>query len=79
MGMDIAERIHTAVDQPRIMVVAAGDADYVPAVERAKRKGWPVEVWFWSNAAGDLKKAATRFCPLDEHLNFMHRGARYVF
>ena len=79
MGMDIAERIHTAVDQPRIMVVAAGDADYVPAVERAKRKGWPVEVWFWSNAAGDLKKAAARFCPLDEHLNFMHRGAGYVF
>ena len=80
MGMDIVERLHAVDDQlPRILVVAAGDADYVPAVERAKRKGWPVEVWFWSNAAGDLKKAATRFCPLDEHLNFMHRGAGYVF
>ena len=73
MGMDIVERLHAVDDQlPRILVVAAGDADYVPAVERAKSKGWPVEVWFWSNAAGDLKKAATRFCPLDEHLNFMH-------
>ena len=77
MGMDIAERIYTT--QPRIMVVAAGDADYIPAIERAKSKGWPVEVWFWSNAAGELKKAASRFCPLDKHLNFLRRGAGYVF
>jgi hypothetical protein len=27
---------------------------------RAQSKGWRVEVWFWSNAAGDLKKAANR-------------------
>ena len=79
MGMDIAERIHTTDDKPRIMVVAAGDADYIPAVERAKSKGWPVEVWFWSNAAGELKKAASRFFPLDQHLNFLRRGAGYVF
>ena len=78
MAMDIAERIHTTAP-PRIMVVAAGDADYVPAVERAKSKGWSVEVWFWSNAAWELKKAASRYCPLDERLNFLHRGAGYVF
>ena len=77
MGMDIAERIYTT--QPCVMVVAAGDADYIPAIERAKSKGWSVEVWFWSNAAGELKKAASRFCPLDEHLNFLRRGAGYVF
>lgn len=61
------------------MVVAAGDADYVPAVERAKSKGWSVEVWFWSNAALELEKAASRYCPLDERLNFLRRGAGYVF
>ena len=64
MAMDIADLLHAA-SPPRIIVIAAGDADYVPAVERAKAKGWKVEVWFWSNAAGELKKAATRFCPLD--------------
>ena len=79
MGMDIVERVHAAADQPGIMVVAAGDADYVPAIERAKRKRWSVEVWFWSNAAGDLKKAASRFCPLDVHLNFLQRDRGSVF
>ena len=80
MGMDIAERFHAIPkDQPRILVVAAGDADYVPAVERARSRGWPVEVWFWSNAAGDLQKAASRFCPLDEHLGFLRRGAGRVW
>ena len=78
MGMDIAELLHT-VKPPRVMIVAAGDADYVPAIERAKSKGWPVEVWFWSNAAGDLKKAATRFCPLDQHLDFLRLGGGVIW
>ncbi len=43
MGLDVAELIH-AVSPPRTIVVAAGDADFVPAVERAKRKNWTVEV-----------------------------------
>lgn len=80
MGMDISERLHTvSEDQPRILVVAAGDADYIPAVERAKGRGWPVEVWFWSNAAQELQRAATRFCSLDTHLNFLRRGGGYVW
>lgn len=78
MGMDIVERLHT-VKEPKIIVVAAGDADYVPAVERAKNKGWIVEVWFWSNAAIDLKHAASRFCLLDEHLEFLRFGGGAVY
>ena len=73
MGMDIAERLHT-VQPPRIIIIAAGDADYVPAVTRAQSKGWAVEVWFWSNAAEGLKAAATRFCPLDKHLDYLRLG-----
>jgi len=78
MGMDIAELLHT-VTPPRVIVIAAGDADYVPAVERAKSKKWPVEVWFWSNAAADLKKAATRFCPLDQHLDYLRLGGKVIW
>ena len=78
MGMDIAELLH-GVTPPRLIAIAAGDADYVPAVERAKRNGWPVEVWFWSNAAGDLKKAATRFVPLDQHLDFLRLGGGVIW
>ena len=78
MGMDIAELLHT-VKPPRVIVIAAGDADYVPAVERAKNKGWPVEVWFWTNAAADLKSAATRFCALDNHLEFLRLGGGIIW
>lgn len=75
LGMDVAERIHT-VKPPQIMVIAAGDADYLPAITRAKNKGWVVEVWFWSNAAGDLKAEATRFRPLDPYLEYLRFGSK---
>lgn len=73
MGMDIAERLHT-VRPPRTIVIAAGDADYVPAVTRAQSKGWKAEVWFWSNAAEQLRAAASRFCPLDNYLDYLRLG-----
>ena len=78
MGLDISELIHT-VKPPRVIVVAAGDADYVPAVERAKGLDWIVEVWFWGNAANELKKAASRFRALDEHFEFLRLGGGAVF
>ncbi len=73
MGMDIAERLHT-VQPPRTIVIAAGDADYVPAVSRARSKGWKVEVWFWGNAAEQLKTAASEFVPLDKYLDYLRLG-----
>jgi uncharacterized LabA/DUF88 family protein len=42
MGMDIAQLIYGS-HTPRTIVMAAGDADYVPAIERAKAKNWTVE------------------------------------
>lgn len=77
MGMDVAELMHT-VSPPGLIGIAAGDADYVPAVKRAQSKGWTVEVWFWSNAAQDLKTAASRFCLLDPHFGFLRLGGGVV-
>jgi uncharacterized LabA/DUF88 family protein len=77
MGMDIAQVLYTA-NKPKVIVIAAGDADYVPVVERAKSMRWVVEVWFWSNAAAALKAAASRFCPLDPHLEFLRLGGKAV-
>lgn len=77
MAMDIADLLHR-VSPPRIIVMGAGDADYVPAVERAKARGWIVEVWFWSNAAAELKKVASRFCPLDQHFDYLRLGGGVV-
>jgi uncharacterized LabA/DUF88 family protein len=78
MGMDIAELLFT-VTTPKVIVIAAGDADYVPVIKRARDKGWEVEVWFWSNAADDLKKAANRFCELDPHFDFLRLGGGVVW
>lgn len=75
MGMDIAERMHSVTPAATI-IIAAGDADYIPAVSRAQSKGWFVEVWFWSNAAGDLKKAASRFSALDSLLDYLRLGSK---
>lgn len=77
MAMDIGELICGATS-PSTIVIAAGDADYVPAVMRAKARGWRVEVWFWSNAAEVLKLASDRFYPLDSHLDFLKLGGGVV-
>jgi uncharacterized LabA/DUF88 family protein len=78
MAMDIADVLH-AVSPPKVIIIAAGDADYVPAVERAKSKRWRVEVWFWSNAGAELKKSASRYCPLHPHLNFLRLSGGFVW
>jgi uncharacterized LabA/DUF88 family protein len=77
MSMDIAERIFT-VTPPRTIVVAGGDADFIPPVTRARAKGWTVEVWFWSNAAVEMKKAASKFYPLEEYFDFLRLGGGVV-
>jgi uncharacterized LabA/DUF88 family protein len=82
MGLDISERILT-VKNPGTILIAAGDADYIPVVARAASKGWTVEVWFWSNAAEDLRKAVStrphRFCPLDASHEYLKLGGKVAF
>ena len=73
MGMDIAELINSGT-APGTILMAAGDADYLPAIRRAQSKGWTVEAWFWGNAAQDVKKTANRFGLLDPHLEFLRFG-----
>lgn len=77
MGLDISERFLT-VKPAATIVIAAGDADYVPAIQRAQGMGWKVEVWFWSNAAADTRKAANKFVALDGHLDFLRLGGGAV-
>lgn len=54
-----------------IITLVAGDADYVPAVKQLIEDGYKVEVVFWSHAAGDLKKACSKFVPLDKYLGHL--------
>ena len=60
MGLDIGRLILTSKPDGPIAIVA-GDADFIPVVDEAHKAGWKVEVWYWSNCAGDLKNAVDRF------------------
>lgn len=56
------------------ITLVAGDADYVPTVERVRARGFSFEVLFWSHAAArELKEAGTRFVSLDQYLGHLRR------
>jgi hypothetical protein len=55
------------------ITLVSGDADYVPAVEKLKQRGYTVDVVFWGHAARELKHAASRFINLDPHLEHLAR------
>lgn len=55
------------------ITLVAGDADYVPAVERLKARGFKVYVVFWGHASRELKQAASEFVNLDQHLQLLSR------
>lgn len=48
--------------------LVAGDADYVPVVEKLQRRGLPCVVVFWEHASRELKDASNEFLSLDMHL-----------
>jgi len=54
-----------------LFVLVAGDRDYVPTLNELTKDGYKVEVVFWNHAARDLADAATRFIPLDDHLEYL--------
>ncbi len=63
------------VDEDEITLVA-GDSDYVPAIEKLKKRGIPVHVVFWGHAARELREAATKFINLDQYLEHLNRNRR---
>jgi uncharacterized LabA/DUF88 family protein len=51
--------------------LVSGDTDYVPVIEKLKRRGFKVDVCFWRHASRELKQAATRFVELDPWLDYL--------
>lgn len=72
MAMDVVERLFE-IAEPATVVVAAGDGDFKGMVGRAKKRGWNVEIWFWGNAAADMRAAAT-FVDLDAAFDYIRKG-----
>jgi uncharacterized LabA/DUF88 family protein len=64
MGLDI-ERLILTEKKPGTIAIVAGDADFVQVIDDAHAEKWKIEVWYWSNAAHDLKKVADRYEELD--------------
>lgn len=52
--------------KPGTIAIVAGDKDYIPTLERCVKRKWNVEVYFWSQASGELKKmTGVKFINLD--------------
>ena len=70
MMQDSYERVNAKVDE---MTLVAGDADYVPLIEKLKLRGIAVHVVFWEHASKDIKEAASRFVSLNQYLHHLSR------
>jgi len=55
------------------MTLVSGDSDYVPAIEKLKKRGIAVHVVFWKHASRELKEAASTFTELDQFLQHLAR------
>ena len=55
------------------MTLVAGDADYVPMIEKLKARGITVHVVFWDHAAREIREAASRFVSLNPFLQHLRR------
>jgi uncharacterized LabA/DUF88 family protein len=54
-----------------IMVLVAGDGDFVPAVRQLIEDGYKVHVVFWDHCSRELKDIATGFTSLNDHLEYL--------
>lgn len=53
------------------MTLVAGDADYVPMIEKLKARNIPVHICFWSHASREIRECATGFVPLNAYLQHL--------
>jgi hypothetical protein len=53
------------------MTLVAGDADYVPMIEKLKARNIPVHVCFWDHASKEIRECASKFVSLNPFLNHL--------
>lgn len=72
IATDIVYDALKAMDPKRDEItLVAGDADYVPTVEKLTGDGYRFYVVFWDHASRDLKEASSRFTSLNPHLEYL--------
>lgn len=57
------------------VTLVSGDSDYVPAIEKLKKRNIPVHVVFWGHASRELKEVASKFINLDPYLEHLAKTA----
>jgi hypothetical protein len=70
MMEDSYERFELGKDE---ITLVSGDSDYVPAIQKLKKRNIPVHVVFWAHASRELKEVATKFVELDSFLDHLAR------
>lgn len=55
------------------ITLVAGDSDYVPTIERVRKRGLAFHVVFWDHASRELKTVGTTFTSLNSYLEFLRR------
>ena len=53
------------------ITLVAGDVDYVPTVERLRKRGLEFHVCFWNHAAKELKTSCSNFIALNPYLEHL--------
>jgi uncharacterized LabA/DUF88 family protein len=53
------------------ITLVAGDADYVPAIEKLRGRGFEFQVVFWDHASKELREAASKFISLNPYLEHL--------
>ncbi|HEU4364274.1 MAG TPA: NYN domain-containing protein [Candidatus Krumholzibacteria bacterium] len=66
--VDVTRTLYSNFPKDRVLILIAGDADYLPAIEVALEREWNVEVYFWTNASRELRQDSRfAFCDLSPH------------
>lgn len=66
----VAEMIETSLTKEKtgsVIALIAGDGDYQSTLDRLTKKGWKVEVYFWSSGCSSLIRNLTWYYCLDSH------------
>jgi uncharacterized LabA/DUF88 family protein len=66
----VAEMVETSVrekSEGAVVTLVAGDGDYRSTLDRLNRKGWKLEVYFWSSGCSPLIRNTPWYINLDPH------------
>lgn len=68
----VAEMVETSILQEKddaVISLVAGDGDYRSTLDRLAKRGWNLEVYFWTSGCSSLIRNTPWYVNLDPHFN----------